>query len=260
MHPGLRTLLGTSLLVLTLLAMGLFDTDSRGDEPSRLGRLFRLGTGGASSPAPPPRSPIDPSPATPALLPPPTSAPATPTETASESSARLVPQPRVSRAVTESDPILTRVSIGRSDNGSRFGMFLQVYADGTVLDGEGIHQVSRETLKPLIEAIQASDAFRLRGHCGGAPTDFIEQVHLVVYERNLGRLRSNAFSYSGNPQGCDHAIKHLQTAVEAIQAKISGVPSVASPTTPAEATIPTLSSPAPAPSTNARPIPLTPLN
>ena len=76
-------------------------------------------------------------------------------------------------------------------------------------------------LKPLVEALQSGDLYRLKGHCGGPSTDFIEQVHVVVYERSLGRLRANAFSYSGNPQGCDHAVRHLQTTLDALQAKLS---------------------------------------
>ena len=28
----------------------------------------------------------------------------------------------------------------------------------------------------------------------------------------LGRLQAHSFSYSGNPQGCDHVIRHLHTA------------------------------------------------
>ncbi len=62
--------------------------------------------------------------------------------------------------------------------------------------------------------------YRLKGHCGAPSTDFVEQVHMVVYERSLGRLRANAFSFSGNPQGCDHAVRHLQTALDGLQARV----------------------------------------
>ena len=37
------------------------------------------------------------------------------------------------------DPLLTRMALGRSNDGSQFGMFLQVFADGTVIDSEGVH-------------------------------------------------------------------------------------------------------------------------
>src|SRR5205823_3436845 len=97
-----------------------------------------------------------------------------------------------------------------------------VFADGTVLDSEGVHRAGPEALRPLVEAIQAAEASRLRGHCGGPPTDFVEQVHVVVYDRVLGRLRANAFSYSGNPQGCDPSVRQLQAAIEAFQARLGG--------------------------------------
>ena len=60
-----------------------------------------------------------------------------------------------------------------------------------------------------------------RGHCGAPSTDFIEHVHIVVFERRLGRLQAHSFSYSGNPQGCDHAVRHLHTVLENLQAKLS---------------------------------------
>lgn len=242
------------LLASVVVATELGTARGLGDEPSRLGRFFRFGNNAppaaARDEAPPSAFP-GPA-ASPPLLPPPSTPPAP-----GESGPRLIPQPRVSRAVTESDPILTRIAIGRSDNGTRFGMFLQVYADGTVLDGEGVHHLGRETLKPLVEAIQSGDVFRLRGHCGGPPADFVEQVQIVVYERSLGRLRANSFSYSGNPQGCDHAIRHIQAAVDAIQNKISGVPAAA----PApNATVPASPAPSATPPANAPTIPLTPIN
>ena len=141
---------------------------------------------------------------------------------------RIVPQPRNAKAATESDPLVTRISLGRSDSGGQFGMMMQVYADGTVIDGEGVHHVPRESLKPIVDAIQDGEILKQHGHCGGPPTDFVEQVHMVVYERNLGRLRASAFSYSGNTQGCDHSVRHVHKALDDIQAKISGTPSTSS--------------------------------
>jgi hypothetical protein len=111
-------------------------------------------------------------------------------------------------------------------------MFLQVFADGTVIDSEGVHQVGRDGIKPVNEALESSELYRARGHCGGPPTDFIEQVHVVVYERSFGRLRANSISFSGNPQGCDHAVRRLQAALDAVQLKLSrpaGTPSVIAP-------------------------------
>ncbi|WP_406697102.1 hypothetical protein V5E97_39580 [Singulisphaera sp. Ch08] len=232
MRPGLKTLLGVTLVAPSLFVALTSHQASYGEEPSRLGRLFRFGGSPANS-APSTPSPTTPAPRAPSPSEPPqgmlfsatTPAPA-PNNGATP---RLVPQPRVSRASTESDPILSRISLVRSSDGNQFGMVLQVYADGTVLDNEGTHHVSQTDLKPLIDLLASGDLFRVKGHCGAPATDFVEQVHVVAYERSLGRLRANAFSYSGNPQGCDHAVRHLHTVLEGLQAKLSR-PAVASPT------------------------------
>ena len=289
MNPGLKKLLAISLVAPGCLALGLFEREGRGDEPGPLGRLFRLGDRPApvSSPShanprpstnphagPPTHQPPTPAPSipTPSLSGPgATSSPIStysPAPSAPEAgpSSRIVPQPRVSRAATESDPILTRVAIGRSDDGNRFGMFLQVFADGTVMDGEGIHQVGREAIRPVLEAIESSQALQAKGHCGGPPTDFVEQVHIVVYERSFGRLRANAFSFSGNPQGCDPGVRQLQTALDALQARLSGMPAPAStsagmlPSTVGTSAFATDAAPPPPTASGGRVIPLTPLN
>jgi hypothetical protein len=137
-----------------------------------------------------------------------------------------------------------RVTLARSDDGGQFGMFLQVFADGTVIDSDGVHHPGREAVKGVLDALQSSELYRLRGHCGGPPTDFIEQVHIVVFERSLGRLRANSFSFSGNTQGCDHSVRHLQTALDAVQAKTSRTSTVA----PANAAAPPSGTPLGAPS------------
>ena len=191
---------------LVLLACGV---STRADEPGLLGRLFRLG--GNTAPEPATRTPA----------PAPHSEVIAPTTTGAHAPARLVPQPRDSKPPTESDPLVTRVTLGRSDDGRQFGMFLQVFADGTVIDGEGVHTLGREAVRPVVDALAQGDLYRVKGHCGGPPTDFIELVHVVVYERSLGRLRANAFSFSGNSQGCDHAVKHLQTKLDELQARVA---------------------------------------
>jgi hypothetical protein len=145
---------------------------------------------------------------------------------------RLIPQPRVSKPVTTAPPILTRVQLGRSDDGQIFGMFLQIYADGTVIDSEGVHKVGPDVMRPLIEALRAADVGRIKGHCGGPPVDFVQQVLLTVYDQNRGRLQANHFSYSGNPQGCDPAIKRLQDAIDAVQLHLAGSPTAANLTPP----------------------------
>jgi hypothetical protein len=142
---------------------------------------------------------------------------------------RLAPQPRVSSAITNADPVLTRFALGRSNDGSQFGMFLQVFADGTVVDSEGVHHVRPADLRPIVDAVQSGDLYRLKGHCGAPATDFIEYVQIVVFERRLGRLMAHSFSYSGNPQGCDHAIRHIHTALENLQGKLSRQPATTAP-------------------------------
>ena len=205
-----------AILVMAAAAIG-------GDEPSRLGRLFRLGGSPSTSPAPATPSSSTATSMTrsmteyngsPALSTPPTTQPGS-------SGPRLTPKPRVNKPVTEADPLVTRVSLGKSDNGSQFGMFLQVFADGTVIDGEGVHHVSPEALKPVVDAVASGDLGRFKGHCGGPAGDFIESVHVVAYERSYGRLRANSFSYSGNTQGCDHAVHHLQKVLDDLQTKLS---------------------------------------
>ena len=47
---------------------------------------------------------------------------------------RITPRPRVSPAVTSADPLLTRMALGRSNDGTQFGMIFQIFTDGTVID------------------------------------------------------------------------------------------------------------------------------
>ena len=211
----------------------------RGDEPGRFGRLFRFGAAsepsksthssspksslatstppGGSTISPPYRSVVD-SYTAPALSTPPT--------TASGSNGlspqpRISPKSRVNKPITEADPLVTRLAVGRADGGSQFGMFMQVFADGTVIDSEGVHKVNPDVLKPVVEAVSSNDFAKLKGHCGGPAGDTFENYHVVTYERAYGRLRANAFSYSGNPQGCDHAVHHLHKVLEELQMKLN---------------------------------------
>jgi hypothetical protein len=204
-------------------------SSSYGDEPGLIGRLFRMGGPNASTPGSgaTSSSPSAPAPSfvgQPALSTPPS------TSMGSTIAPKVMPKPRVNKPITEADPLVTRISLGRSDNGSQFGMLLQVYADGTIIDGEGVHRVSQEALKPVVEAVSSGELAKLRGHCGGPAGDFIENVHVVVFERSLGRLRANSFSYSGNPQGCDHAVIHLQKALDELQNKLSPMAPTVAPT------------------------------
>jgi hypothetical protein len=164
---------------------------------------------------------------------------------------RLSPRPRVSSAVTTADPLLTRMALGRSNDGSQFGMLLQVFADGTVIDSEGVHRLSASELRPLVEATQNSELTHVRGHCGTPSNDFIEYVHVVIFERRMGRLQAHSFSYAGNAQGCDNGIRYLHTALENLQAKLSRQPAATAATgalgsPPVFAPVPAATSPRPA--------------
>lgn len=265
MRPGLKTLIGTTLVAPGLVYASLGWKASYGDEPSRLGRLFRFGgASAASTPAPGSSQPASSSASSPSAFATPLSGGAVftgaapSTANAGSSSSRLVPQPRVSRAATEADPIVTRIALTRSNDGNQFGMFLQVYADGTVIDSEGVHHVSPADLKPLTDTLQSGELYRLKGHCGSPPTDYVEQVYMVVYERSLGRLRATSFSHSGNPQGCDHSVRHLHAALDALQAKLSR--SAAPISSRSGSLSPVPSAPQPANVGGGSSIPLTPIN
>jgi hypothetical protein len=255
---------GFSKMVGALVAPGLlvlaFDPGlARADDSGFFGRLFRLGGSSSSSSSSSPGDPTSASragapggqPAAPAFgdigsggsfIPPASSSSRTPNPTPAsgpmssegpstpdlsgspDAQPRLAPRPRASSAVTTADPLLTRMALGRSNDGSQFGMFLQVFADGTVIDSEGVHRLSPSDLRPLVEAIQNGELARVRGHCGTPSNDFMEYVHIVVFERRMGRLQAHSFSYAGNPQGCDNGIRYLHTVLESLQAKLSRQP------------------------------------
>jgi hypothetical protein len=253
MRPGYSKLVGLSLAAAGLVVIGIPERSGRGDEPSRLGRLFRLGSQpnstnkgtsslGASSTDSPKSTILGSavSDTTPSLYRPPGS-PAAPD---SGAGTRIRPQPRTTRPVTEADPLVTQISLARGDDGKQFGLFLQVYADGTVIDGTGTHRVGGDVMRPLIKVLQTGELGRFHGHCGGPPTNYLEHIQVIVYERNLGRLRANSFSYSGNPHGCDESLHKLHAALEEIQNKLNGVAAPAPATAaPPAATLP-VSSPA----------------
>jgi hypothetical protein len=133
----------------------------------------------------------------------------------------LIPQSRQNRAFTQAEPIVSRTSIIRSDDGKNFAMFLTIYGDGTAVDTEGIHRIGPDLMRPLVAALQSPELVKPRTHCGSPPTDFIEQVHVVVYRKAMGRLMANSFTYSGNTQGCDAAVRKLHETLETIQNKLS---------------------------------------
>ena len=261
---SIKRLAATTVAAGFLLLNTVGTTRGFGDEPGLFSRLFRSGSSNANSNSatnantPPSSSTSGGHPASmansslsgfsgqPALSTPPSTLPGAST------GPKIAPKARVNKPVTEADPLVTRISIGRSDNGSQFAMFMEVFADGTVIDGEGVHQVSPSALKPVVDAVASGEFAKLKGHCGGPAGDFIENVQVVVFDRSLGRLRASAFSYSGNPQGCDHAVHHLQKVLDELQTKLSS----ATPASPTVGAAPT-SAPAPAIGLSSPPLPLT---
>ena len=161
------------------LVLGVIAAPSiRGEEPGRLGRLFRIGApsrgraflrGEAKAgekpdvrrdlSAPPRRSlPLYPGSPDP---------PAPPLSGATESAgSRIKPQPRVNRAITEAEPLVTRISIGRTDDGKQFCMFVQIFADGTVLDSDGVHRVGPSTCGPSPRSSSRANWPSSRGTAG----------------------------------------------------------------------------------------------
>ena len=245
------------MLASCLAFSGLTAATSLGDDPpparGPFARLFRLGGNGDTQARPasatrPNSAAANNPPIVYATPPSPSIPPSTPEPGTTGPAPKISAMPRVSRPATEADPIVTRIAVGRSDGGAQFGMFLEVFADGTVIDGEGVHHIGPDAMKPLQEALRQGDLYRLKGHCGNPSTDFILQTHVVVYERALGKLRATSFSYSGNPHGCDASVHKLHAALEAIQTKLSGTTPVASsPITtspPTTAASPALTAPA----------------
>jgi hypothetical protein len=288
MHTRLSQGQGTLAATICLIVITAGIAPARGDDTGILGRLFRLGgnssdSGSTSKPttgspnqfgalpygrapsstsgAVPPTgiSPLAPAPMISNYNGLPSTSVTTP-PVVDGPSPRLAPKPRTSPAVTTADPLLTRFALGRSNDGSQFGMFLQIFADGTVVDSEGVHHIRAADLRAVVDTVQSGDLYRVRGHCGAPSTDFIEYVHVVIYERRLGRLNAHSFSYSGNTQGCDQSVRQLHTILENLQAKLSRQPGVNNPGQgPGSATLPTpvISSPLTTP-VSPSPAPLSP--
>ena len=188
MHPRLsqsHVKLVTSFS-LAILAAGI--VPASGDDTGILGRLFRLG-GGSSDSSPSTRAPSQPRLAAVRARPRTRRwhAPARGMQSLFAAAdgvelQRLAADPRhdsarspmdrrsgwprgraVGPAVTTADPVLTRFALGRSNDGSQFGMFLQVFADGTVIDSEGVHHLRAADLRPIVEAVQSGELYRVRG-------------------------------------------------------------------------------------------------
>lgn len=245
-----------TLFLLPILAVSA--SVSADDEPRGLARLFRFGSSRHSSkPAPKPEKhnhdrdfeddddleegarkplersyrvsegrPVDPEmPFQPAITSP---------GFGESNSSRISARPKYAGAVTDADPVLTRVGVARADSGNSFALFIQIYADGTVIDTEGVHRLPVSQIKSILSVIRGHDFSRVRGHCGQPSADFIENVQMIVYDRAMGKLRANAFSYTGDPKGCDASVAHLHKAVDELimsmaSARSGGIAETTSP-------------------------------
>ena len=141
------------------------------------------------------------------------------------------------------------------DDGKPFCMFIEVFADGTVLDSEGVHRVGAGQ-PPADRPGASSRASWLSSRVTAAVRRRISssRCRSSTYDRYRGRLRATPFAFSGNPQGCDPAVKQLNDAIDAIQTKLAGPP-VSAPTGSTGAA--TQPSPVPALGQPARPLPPT---
>src|SRR3954451_24996937 len=124
MHPGWKSLAGMTLVAPALLIVTVGQRCGAGDEPGRLGlgRFFRFGSAPSSSsspiPGPDPAQAATALPGAPVASYPVTSSPSSPSTEVSTpippgptTAPRIVPRPRVSRPVTESDPIVGRITV-----------------------------------------------------------------------------------------------------------------------------------------------------
>ena len=197
----------------------------------------------------------------------------------------------LSGAVTTADPLLTRVALGLSNDGNQFGMLLQVFTDGTVIDSEGVHRLSASELRPLVEAIQNSELRQFEATAARPPTtslntfmslsssaDGTPSGPLVLVRRQCPRLRQRnplPAHRPGKPPGqaqppasrnCGHRRPRLPAGVRPVPAATSPQPATRSTsiTKPVNgpATAPPLPDPSAAPdpgSSTGRVITLTPI-
>ena len=134
-------------------------------------------------------------------------------------------------------------------------MFLQIFADGTVIDSEGVHRSRSAELRPIAEPSRIGELGRLRGHCGTPSSDFIEEVHVIVYERRLGRLSRTRSRTPATPRAAITGSANLHTVIENIQAKLSHQPGMAAAAPGATNPAPNIGGPAPLSNHAAPPLP-----
>lgn len=197
-------------------ATGLLAAAAVADEPGWLGRILRRNAAPAASPRR----------VTPAmsrdrtsagLLEPPSieeraEVPTTPARPA----ASLVPPP------ANADPLVSRFAVGRATDGSTFGVFLHLYADGTVMDSSGLHHSDPGQLEILRGVLEDLPLDELDHHYPGAAAGDLEVIQMIVYQRSKGRIRAVSFSYSGDPGDAPPAIRRLHSALESFQMHLAG--------------------------------------
>ena len=209
MRPGWKSLVGA-----TLLAPGLLIVDP--GPAARASATSRAGSAGSSASAAVgsidargagaarrPRRPSVPSAGSPRTLTamPAVRAPAPPPAAPAGDAPRIVP----SRASRGPSPSPTRSSPGSRSTvpttATSSACSSRSSPTAPSSTARGSTTSARTPSSRSSTPSRRATSIALRGHCGAPATDYVESVHVIVYERSLGRLRANAFSYSGNPQG-----------------------------------------------------------
>lgn len=197
--------------------------------PSLFGRLFRRGASTSAAPRRvAPANARDPRSAE--LLRPPADfdRPTPPGgQPAAVPPASLVPAP------ANGDPLVTRLAVGRATDGSTFGLFLQVYADGTVMDSAGLHHADPARLGAVRDALAALPLDGLDHHYPGPAAGDLEVIQLIVYRRSKGKIQAVPVSYSGEPSGAPEEVRRLNEALEDFEIHLAGGPVDAPTTAPA---------------------------
>jgi hypothetical protein len=203
-----------------LVVMGLIGplaSAGAGDDRGFLGRIFRRG-----STTPPSARRVDPvsdrDRTSADLLKPPTAEELEPRPGRPHSvpAAALVPPP------ANGDPLVTRFAVGRATDGSTFGLFMHIYADGTVMDSSGLHNADPTKLEALRDVLSTLPLNALELHYPGPAAGDLEVIQVVVYQRSKGKIRAVPFSYSGDPSEAPPEIRRLHAALESFQMQFAG--------------------------------------
>jgi hypothetical protein len=119
------------------------------------------------------------------------------------------------------DPLLSRFAIGRASDGQTFGLFMHIFADGTVMDSNGLHHSDPAAFERLKDTLRETPLEQLERHTEGTASDYLEVVYLVAYQRAGTKLRAVPLSHAGNTSTAPPSLQRLHAALEAFQAHIS---------------------------------------